>query len=824
MHRSGTSLLGGLLLRLGLALPGETIAADQHNPEGYFEWDEVVAIQERLLTDLDRWWPSEQGVLALPEGWLGHPAVISAARRLRALLAVESARQQRLWAIKDPRCSRLLPLWIQLAAELDLPLQLLLAVRDPAEVTASLLHRDGPLVGMDANRAQQLWWRHNLEVVRDGQAANLSLAVIDFGRWFVEPEAQLELLLSALPSLQPTPAQRQSALDLIRPEHRRSGSAAQKLSIRPELRRLHQRLLRTPLPRRWPTLEPPRALRRQANSQLPDQDWLQDPSRWKEWLELHRHYPAARCSVLPSLGGTLKLNCCGASWSELFPHLLTQRLPLSDWGQFTPNSEESHAHELVLERRYPEPQGDRDALERLCINLELPALDRAEHWLSHLRTQQLIWDPDPARVLLLRALGLPAWWLDGQQPPNDWLQLPSAHGVDCWGEQLGLSMPTPEALVVLGPAGRAWDHACAQEALQQPLHHSGLVAIDYLPGWPELIIENAQAGWARAGWLQAAARVASRLVVADAVALPAEWALLADLKSEPKAIQGPTSPSDLRAIHQGHPLMVLAEERPAQPSSILFQWASGTPVKASVLVSLFNYEGRITEALESVAAQRIDDLELIVVDDASRDGGAAVVVAWMEAQLRQDSHPFARVLLLQHSQNAGLAAARNSGFAAAKAVWCFVLDADNALSPDAVVGCLELAERGSEHLAVVHPLLAVEAEPGRPDEQRSLVRPQSWQRERFRFENHVDAMALVRRSSWESVGGYTHIEGGWEDYDFWCKLVEAGFYGVQSPRVLATYRSHADSMSHTATNHSWRALSRTLQERHSWLKLPLAES
>ena len=84
-------------------------------------------------------------------------------------------------------------------------------------------------------------------------------------------------------------------------------------------------------------------------------------------------------------------------------------------------------------------------------------------------------------------------------------------------------------------------------------------------------------------------------------------------------------------------------------------------------------------------------------------------------------------------------------------------------------------------------------------------------------------MALVRRSSWESVGGYTHIEGGWEDYDFWCKLVEAGFYGVQSPRVLATYRSHADSMSHTATNHSWRALSRTLQERHPWLKLPLAD-
>ena len=204
MHRSGTSLLGGLLQCLGVALPGDTIAGDEHNPEGYFEWDAVVAIQERLLIDLERWWPSEQGALPLPDAWRAHPAVADAAAQLRQLLNTESARQQGLWAIKDPRCSRLLPVWIQMASELDLPLQLLLAVRDPAEVTASLLHRDGPLVGMDANRAQQLWWRHNLEVVRYGQASNLPLGVIDFGRWFVEPEAQLELLLSALPSLQPT--------------------------------------------------------------------------------------------------------------------------------------------------------------------------------------------------------------------------------------------------------------------------------------------------------------------------------------------------------------------------------------------------------------------------------------------------------------------------------------------------------------------------------------------------------------------------------------------------------------------------------------------
>ena len=125
-----------------------------------------------------------------------------------------------------------------------------------------------------------------------------------------------------------------------------------------------------------------------------------------------------------------------------------QRLPLSDWDQFTPISEDCHAHELVLQRCSPRPDQDPDALERLCLNLELPSPDRANHWLAHLRKQQLIWDPDPARVLLLRALGLPAWWLDQDNPLNDWLQQPMAYGVGRWGEQLGLPMPTPGALVV----------------------------------------------------------------------------------------------------------------------------------------------------------------------------------------------------------------------------------------------------------------------------------------------------------------------------------------------------------------------------------------
>ena len=57
-------------------------------------------------------------------------------------------------------------------------------------------------------------------------------------------------------------------------------------------------------------------------------------------------------------------------------------------------------------------------------------------------------------------------------------------------------------------------------------------------------------------------------------------------------------------------------------------------------------------------------------------------------------------------------------------------------------------------------------------------------------------MALVRHSAWESVGGYSHIPGGWEDFDFWCKLIDADYHGVLCPQVLATYRLHCLCFNH----------------------------
>ena len=74
----------------------------------------------------------------------------------------------------------------------------------------------------------------------------------------------------------------------------------------------------------------------------------------------------------------------------------------------------------------------------------------------------------------------------------------------------------------------------------------------------------------------------------------------------------------------------------------------------------------------------------------------------------------------------------------------------------------------------------------------------------------------MRRSAWELVCGYSAeglLELGWEDFDFWLRLADAGQRAVHVRRIVGTYRVHGTSMS-TLTNSHADALMAFLRERH----------
>jgi glycosyltransferase involved in cell wall biosynthesis len=249
---------------------------------------------------------------------------------------------------------------------------------------------------------------------------------------------------------------------------------------------------------------------------------------------------------------------------------------------------------------------------------------------------------------------------------------------------------------------------------------------------------------------------------------------------------------------------------PVSADTVLERGAQGAaPDHAvSVAVSLFNYARFLRECLDSVAAQLHRPLELIVVDDASdQDDSLEVAERW----LADHAERFFRVKLLRHSTNQGLAQTRNTAFEHVRTEFVFVLDADNMIFPRAI-GRLACALHDDDFSAAYTQLEYFGA-------QQRIGPADVWRRESFARRNYVDAMALVRRSAWRQVGGYTHIEGGWEDYDFWCKFVEHGLEAAYVPEILCRYRVHEASMLRTETRGRKLDLRVRMMLRHPWLEL-----
>jgi GT2 family glycosyltransferase len=450
-------------------------------------------------------------------------------------------------------------------------------------------------------------------------------------------------------------------------------------------------------------------------------------------------------------------------------------------------------------------------ITRIAINTEVPAQIYAKKWLSRLRKQDLIWDIDPERVLLLRSFGINAYWLDPGTPSNGWLDS-NVQQLHVLSTRYGLAAPTACNCLVLGRGDDAWEHALAEWELSNENF-----TFHYIPELPSDAITDHQVSRLLAAWLLQAAALADQLAVM-AVNPSKPDPAFCYLSSEPLLCASPPiTPGKLRAELQGK-----TQERSSNastpPASYLFLHENGQQPEAAVVISLFNYASVITIALDSVAAQTISNLELIVVDDASSDDSAAIAHAWMK---QNATSKFCRAALLQHQRNTGLAAARNSAFRECQANWIFVLDADNQIFPNAIESCIKHANACNDNsLAVVHTLVELAGSQKRMRRPHALVSYSSWQRHVFVSGNYVDAMALVRHSAWEKVGGYTHIEHGWEDFDFWCKLIEAGFYGVLVPRILARYNVHDNSMTAQTTIPNMSALRHCLKDRHPWLNLP----
>jgi hypothetical protein len=192
MHRSGTSLLANLLSVLGVNLGGDLLPGDASNEMGYWENESIYRTQDALLNHLAKDWGDCGLGYPFAIDWERLPELRSYKEELVSIVRAEITGAKGIWGFKDPRTCRLLPMWKEIFAELDLEPLYLLAVRDPAVVAESLVKRDG----LDPLHSELLWLLHNLDAIRDvGEDLRI---VVDYDRWFTAPREQARAVAKAL--------------------------------------------------------------------------------------------------------------------------------------------------------------------------------------------------------------------------------------------------------------------------------------------------------------------------------------------------------------------------------------------------------------------------------------------------------------------------------------------------------------------------------------------------------------------------------------------------------------------------------------------------
>jgi hypothetical protein len=130
--RSGTSLTTRILNLAGVYLGPEEdlVPAGRWNPQGFWEHQRIVALNERLLAHLGG--SVSDPPKRLPPGWEASESLAAERREARALLR-EAFGGRPLWGWKDPRASLTLPFWRPLLANV----RFVVCLRNPIDVAAS---------------------------------------------------------------------------------------------------------------------------------------------------------------------------------------------------------------------------------------------------------------------------------------------------------------------------------------------------------------------------------------------------------------------------------------------------------------------------------------------------------------------------------------------------------------------------------------------------------------------------------------------------------------------------------------------------------------
>lgn len=238
----------------------------------------------------------------------------------------------------------------------------------------------------------------------------------------------------------------------------------------------------------------------------------------------------------------------------------------------------------------------------------------------------------------------------------------------------------------------------------------------------------------------------------------------------------------------------------------------------SVVVPVYNSEKYIVEALDSILASDYANIEVVCVDDGSKDSSLEILKNYASKDNR---------VRVYSQSNAGACAARNYAISISRGELILPVDSDNKITSTFISRAVNVMISDVD-VKVVAPRAMYFG-----DKTGEWILPQ-FSLNLLARKNIIDTCAMFRKSDWTRVGGYCNEIKTREDWAFWISILKDGGKVVRLPEIEFFYRVRATSKRATNRHLKFdvidilnrlhpeffeRELGGPLQHRRTWSKL-----
>ncbi|MCQ6265563.1 glycosyltransferase [Fictibacillus sp. WQ 8-8] len=232
----------------------------------------------------------------------------------------------------------------------------------------------------------------------------------------------------------------------------------------------------------------------------------------------------------------------------------------------------------------------------------------------------------------------------------------------------------------------------------------------------------------------------------------------------------------------------------------------------SVVMAVYNAEDYVEEAIKSILNQTYDQIELIIVNDASIDRSYEIL----------ESIKDQKVKVIHLDKNQGAAHCLNIGIKQASGSWIAIQDADDLSLPNRIEEQVKYVTNHAGIAAVgsfihcIHGKELISNELLLMEEEGYNASSEHLKEHRFFSCFMCHGSVMFSKSVFDKLGGYNPAYRIAYDYDLWMRMLEI-LPIHKLPKVLYEYRIHPDSLSRLkrqdTVNEVWLISSKNIQKK-----------